>query len=113
MTAGRWTCYVCAGAFEQAEENLEEYNIVSRFGWDRNVFYGDDCSETESVLSEDWRLSHSLSDCEYERTKGEMQGYLKFDSAVPEQQRDLTHSPPLQFRGRLPTGEDSEGDVSV
>ena len=114
MTGGRWTCYMCAGAFEQAEENPEEYSIVSKFGWDRNVFYGDNCSETESVLSEDWRLSHSLSDCECERAKSEKQSHFKVDSAVRGQQCDQTCSPPLRICGRLPTtGEDSEGDVSV
>ena len=135
MIAGRWTCYMCAGAYEQAEENLEEYSIVSKFGWDRNIFYGDDCSETELVRSEDWRLSKSLGDGECTVTalrppsvhehrgqkgqsqscaKSEKQSHFKADSATIELYRDLTCSPPLRTCGRLPTtGEDSEGDVSV
>ena len=113
MADGRWTCFMCAGAYEQVEENPMKHSIEHKLGRDSNVFYGDSCSETESVFSEDWGLSHSFSDYECERTQQEMQGHLKSNSAVPEEQRDLTHLPPLPFRGRLPTGEDSGSDVSV
>ena len=113
MASGRWTCYMCAGAYEQVEENPVKRDIENNFGWDYDDFYGDSCSETESMISEDWGSSHSFSDCEGERIQKEMQGDLKFDSAAREQQCDLTHSLPLHFRGRLPTGEDSGSDVSV
>ena len=113
MASGRWTCYMCAGAYENVKEDPMKYRIEHKLKRSNDVFYGDSCSETESMWSDDWDLSQSFSDYERERTQEEKPGLLKFNSAVPEEQRDLTHLPPLPFRGRLPTGEDSGSEFSV
>ena len=104
---------MCAGAYENVKGDPMKHRIEHKLRRSSDVFYGDRCSETESMCSDDWDLSQSFSDHECERTQEEMQGHLKSNSAAPEEQRDLTHLPPLPFRGRLPIGEDSGSEISV
>ena len=113
MIDGRWTCYMCAGAYQCVNEDLMQHQLEHKLGRSNDVFYGDSCSEADATCADDWSMLQPFGDYECVLAHEEMNGPLKSSGAVAVEQRSLIHLLPLPIRGRLPTGEDSSSDISV